>query len=39
MIFQRCRCRGIAALAQALDEKISVHRAMFRNELGWVDFE
>ncbi|MBS0506593.1 MAG: hypothetical protein JSR53_04325, partial [Proteobacteria bacterium] len=30
--------RGREALARALDEKTSVHRAMFRNGLGWVDF-
>lgn len=30
--------RGMAALAKALDEKTTVHRAMFRNGLGWVDF-
>jgi hypothetical protein len=30
--------RGRAALAKALDEKASVHRAMYRNGLGWVDF-
>ncbi len=30
--------RGQLALAKALDEKTTVHRAMFRNGLGWVDF-
>ncbi|MCE1250609.1 MAG: hypothetical protein LWW82_07745 [Comamonadaceae bacterium] len=30
--------RGRAALAKALDEKTSVHRAMYRSGLGWVDF-
>ncbi len=30
--------RGREALAKALAEKTSVHRAMFRNDLGWVDF-
>lgn len=30
--------RGLESLAKALDEKITVHRAMFRNGLGWVDF-
>jgi phage-Barnase-EndoU-ColicinE5/D-RelE like nuclease1 len=30
--------RGMQSLAKALDEKTSVHRAMFRNGLGWVDF-
>lgn len=30
--------RGLKALAKALDEKTTVHRAMFRNGLGWVDF-
>ncbi|CDS51124.1 putative DNA methylase [Polaromonas sp. CG9_12] len=30
--------RGREALARALDEKTTVHRAMFRNGLGWVDF-
>lgn len=30
--------RGRNALAKAVTEKISVHRAMFRNGLGWVDF-
>ena len=31
--------RGQESLAKALDEKTTVHRAMFRNGLGWVDFE
>lgn len=30
--------RGLNSLAKALDEKTTVHRAMFRNGLGWVDF-
>jgi len=30
--------RGREALARALDEQTSVHRAMYRNGLGWVDF-
>lgn len=30
--------RGLKSLAKALDEKTTVHRAMFRNGLGWVDF-
>lgn len=30
--------RGREALARALDGKTSVHRAMYRNGLGWVDF-
>jgi len=30
--------RGEEALAKAIDEKTTVHRAMFRNGLGWVDF-
>ncbi|MDO4770014.1 MAG: hypothetical protein Q4A11_06580, partial [Brachymonas sp.] len=30
--------RGREALAHAITEKTSVHRAMFRNGLGWVDF-
>jgi len=30
--------RGRAALARAVTEKTSVHRAMFRAGLGWVDF-
>lgn len=30
--------RGRASLAKALTERTSVHRAMFRNGLGWVDF-
>jgi len=30
--------RGRAALARAITEKTSVHRAMFRAGLGWVDF-
>jgi hypothetical protein len=30
--------RGLEALAKALDERTTVHRAMFRNGLGWVDF-
>ena len=30
--------RGRESLAKALAEKTSVHRAMFRNGLGWVDF-
>ncbi|RRD41611.1 PLxRFG domain-containing protein [Comamonadaceae bacterium OH3737_COT-264] len=30
--------RGREALAKAVTEKTSVHRAMFRNGLGWVDF-
>ncbi|BBL74201.1 PLxRFG domain-containing protein [Methylomagnum ishizawai] len=30
--------RGRDALAKAVLEKTSVHRAMFRNGLGWVDF-
>jgi hypothetical protein len=31
--------RGLAAMNQALLNKATVHRAMFRNGLGWVDFE
>jgi hypothetical protein len=31
--------RGTAAMNQALLNKTTVHRAMFRNGLGWVDFE
>lgn len=30
--------RGMQALAKAVTEKTTVHRAMFRNGLGWVDF-
>ena len=30
--------RGKNSLAKALTEKTSVHRAMFRNGLGWIDF-
>ncbi|TXH15579.1 MAG: hypothetical protein E6R03_06960, partial [Hyphomicrobiaceae bacterium] len=30
--------RGLKALAQAVAEKTTVHRAMFRTGLGWVDF-
>ena len=30
--------RGQQALAKAITEKTSVHRAMFRNGIGWVDF-
>lgn len=30
--------RGLESLAKALDEKTTVHRAMYRNGLGWVDF-
>ena len=30
--------RGREALAKAITDKTSVHRAMFRNGLGWVDF-
>lgn len=30
--------RGHESLAKALNEKTTVHRAMFRNGLGWVDF-
>ena len=30
--------RGLESLAKALDERTTVHRAMFRNGLGWVDF-
>jgi hypothetical protein len=30
--------RGQESLEKALEEKTSVHRAMFRNGLGWVDF-
>ncbi|MEG3064087.1 MAG: PLxRFG domain-containing protein, partial [Comamonas sp.] len=30
--------RGRAALARAISERSTVHRAMFRNGLGWVDF-
>ncbi len=30
--------RGREALAKAVTEKTSVHRAMYRNGLGWVDF-
>ena len=31
--------RGMDSLAKALNEKTTVHRAMFRNGMGWVDFE
>lgn len=31
--------RGLAALEKALREKTTVHRAMYRMGLGWVDFE
>lgn len=31
--------RGTAAMNEALLNKTTVHRAMFRNGLGWVDFE
>ena len=30
--------RGLQALAKVLTEKTTVHRAMYRNGLGWVDF-
>ena len=30
--------RGLESLAKALDERTTVHRAMYRNSLGWVDF-
>ena len=30
--------RGLKALAQAITGRTTVHRAMFRNGLGWVDF-
>lgn len=30
---------GTAAMNEALLDKTTVHRAMFRNGLGWVDFE
>lgn len=30
--------RGREALAKAINEQTTVHRAMFRNGLGWVDF-
>ena len=30
---------GLASLAKALREKTTVHRAMYREGLGWVDFE
>lgn len=30
--------RGREALSKALNDKTTVHRAMFRNGLGWVDF-
>ena len=30
--------RGFDSLAKAITERTSVHRAMFRNGLGWVDF-
>ncbi len=30
--------RGLESLAKALDDRTTVHRAMFRNGLGWVDF-
>ena len=30
--------RGLSALAKAVTDKTTVHRAMFRNGLGWVDF-
>lgn len=30
--------RGLDALAKAVTDKTTVHRAMFRNGLGWVDF-
>lgn len=30
--------RGRSALAKAISEKTSVHRAMFRNGVGWIDF-
>lgn len=30
--------RGLAALERALTEKTTVHRAMYREGLGWVDF-
>lgn len=30
--------RGREALAKALNEKTSVHRAMYRNDTGWIDF-
>ncbi|MEA3633676.1 hypothetical protein U5915_18425, partial [Acinetobacter baumannii] len=31
--------RGKAAMNKAIIEKTTVHRAMYRNDLGWVDFE
>lgn len=31
--------RGKAAMNKAIMEKTTVHRAMYRNDLGWVDFE
>ena len=30
--------RGLRALAQAITDRTTVHRAMFRNGMGWVDF-
>lgn len=30
--------RGLSSLAKAVTDKTTVHRAMFRNGLGWVDF-
>ena len=30
--------RGLAALERALTEKTTIHRAMYREGLGWVDF-
>jgi hypothetical protein len=30
--------RGLAALEKALKDKTTVHRAMYRESLGWVDF-
>jgi len=30
--------RGLNAIAKAITEKTTVHRAMFRSGLGWVDF-
>jgi len=30
--------RGLQAMARALSERTSVHRAMFRDGVGWVDF-
>lgn len=30
--------RGIEAMNKAITEKTNVHRAMYRNDIGWVDF-